>query len=95
MREQDRRGDTFNPHTTDVPIPIENVFVDVFRVDRVLEVGFYNEAAEIDLPNRKLDFFAPTETGNRALTPGSTVMILPAGNLPLTRRYLNMGSLSS
>jgi hypothetical protein len=40
---------TFNTNTTNVPVFIQNIKIDVSCMDRILEVRVYNESAEINL----------------------------------------------
>jgi hypothetical protein len=38
-----------NPNTSDTPVPVQHIKVDVLRVHRILQVRLNNEAAKVDL----------------------------------------------
>jgi len=74
-------------HTTNLPVPVEDVLVDVFTQLRRLQVRLNDETAEIDLEIISINI---DKNDAVRLTPGSTVITEPAGRWALTRRYLNM-----
>lgn len=77
------------PNATDIPIPIQNLGINELGMFWILEIWLDDVFAKVDLVQVSSSLrnwcFA-------RLTPGSTVMTLPAGRFLLTLRYLNKGS---
>lgn len=92
LGQKRRRGATGQtgidiPDTANVPVLVEHLRVNVLCVDGILEVGTDDEVAKVDLQTSetKKEGWTRREKGGQR-TPGSTVMTLPAGRVPRTRR---------
>jgi hypothetical protein len=79
-----------NPDSTNIPVLVEDVHVDILKVNRIPQVGLDDEPAEVNLTTCQQSLGSSLVRAEP--TPGSTVITEPAGSFPRTRKYLNMMS---
>jgi len=82
----------FYPHTSNLPILLQYILVNILTKFLILQERIDNELAKVNLAWHISQQSFPLAY---MLTPGSMVITLPAGSLPRTLRYLNIVSLSS